>query len=318
MTVRTLDAGTKDNRQEDNAMQRTRWMRAITGVSAALAIGAVAACGQAAVQGSASTPENDAVAPAAAQLESAVTDELAVATAGDLGQIVVDGGGRTLYRFDADTAKPPKSNCEGDCAAAWPPALASADGAVETEGIDKALIGTVDRADGTKQVTIAGWPAYHYAQDAAPGDIKGQGVGGKWFAFTPAGKKAGAKAAGAAPVVKMAVMKVGDLGPIVVDAEGMTLYRFDKDQKAVKSNCDGECATKWPPVIAPEGAQLQADGIDQSALSTITRSDGSKQVTVGGWPMYRFAGDKVPCDTNGQGVGGTWFATTATGAKAGL
>jgi predicted lipoprotein with Yx(FWY)xxD motif len=300
-------------------MQRTRWMRAITGASAVLAIGAVAACGQnAAVQGLAVTSDSEAVAPAAAQLDGAVTGKLAVAAAGDLGQIVVAEDGWTLYRFDADTAKPPKSNCEDDCAVAWPPALAPAEGVVAAEGMDKALIGTVDRADGSKQLTIAGWPAYRYAEDAVPGDINGQGAGGKWFAFTPSGKKAGAKAAGAAPVVKLTVMNVGDLGPIVVDAEGMTLYRFDEDQKAAKSNCDGDCATKWPPVVAPEGAELQADGIDQSALNTVTRSDGSKQVTVGGWPMYRFAGDKAPCDTNGQGVGGTWFASTATGAKAGL
>lgn len=298
-------------------MQRTRWRRAITGASAALAIGAVAACGQgAAVQGTAVDAERQ-IAPAAAQLDGAVANKVGVVAAGDLGQIVVDGDGRTFYRFDNDTAKPPKSNCDGDCAAAWPPVLAPAEGAVAAEGVDKALIGTVDRADGSKQLTIAGWPAYRYAEDAAPGDTKGQGANGKWFAFTPAGKKAGAKPAGSAPAVKMTVMNVGNLGPIVVDAEGMTLYRFDKDEKGVKSNCDGECAAKWPPVTAPEGAELQAEGIDKSLLGTVTRSDGTKQVTVGGWPMYRFANDKVPCDTNGQGVGGTWFATTATGGRAG-
>jgi predicted lipoprotein with Yx(FWY)xxD motif len=293
-------------------------VRMITMAGAALAIGAVAACGQAdPVSGAAVSPEAvaaDQVEPAAESKAAGVT-KLAVATAGDLGQIVTNQDGKTLYRFDTDTAKPPKSNCDGDCAVAWPPALAPEGGEIAVEGVDKALVGTVARADGTQQVTIAGWPAYEYVEDAAPGDIKGQGVGGKWFAFTPAGKKASAQSAATVP---LAVMKVGTLGQIVTNKDGMTLYRFDKDTKGQKSNCEGDCAVKWPPLLVPEGAQVQAQGIDPAALGTVVRADGSKQVTVGGWPLYLFSGDKVACDVSGQGVGGTWFASTATGGKAGV
>jgi predicted lipoprotein with Yx(FWY)xxD motif len=302
-----------------------KWMRAITAAVAGLALGAVAACGQndpvpgnAAVEEQVEAAAEPAEAPANTQA-SALTSKLAATAAGDLGQIVVDGKGMSVYRFDGDTSKPPVSNCQDDCATAWPPLMANDPAAVEVEGIDKALIGTIDRPDGSKQITIGNWPAYHYSKDTQPGDVKGQGAAGKWFAFTPAGKKAVSTAA-AAKSVALVLMKVGNLGQIVTDRGGMTLYRFDKDQAKPesKSNCDGDCAKKWPPLLVPEGAQFELNGVDSAAVGTVTRADGSKQVTLGNWPLYYFSGDSKPCDINGQGVGGTWFASKATGAKAGV
>ena len=118
---------------------------------------------------------------------------LSVVNHPQLGQIVVDAQGFTLYRFDNDTAKPSKSNCNGDCAKKWPPALSPTNWKdVTVSGIDRKLVGQIERADGTCQLTIAGWPAYRFQPDAKPGDIKGQGVGGTWFVLTPEGKKAGA------------------------------------------------------------------------------------------------------------------------------
>jgi predicted lipoprotein with Yx(FWY)xxD motif len=294
-------------------------MRAITVAAAGLALGGIAACGQAVpVQGTANQQQ---VEPANAVEPAAQTDaasKLSVTTAGELGQIVVDGKGMSIYRFDNDTGKPSKSNCLADCAVAWPPVKVTGDpAAIPVEGIDKALLGSVDREDGTKQLTIAGWPQYNYAKDTKPGDVLGQGVGGKWFATTPAGKKA-ANAAAAAKSVALVVMKVGKLGPIVTNRDGMTLYRFDKDvaKPESKSNCDGDCAAKWPPLLVPDGATFQLTGVDQSMVGTVTRTDGTKQVTVGKWPVYTFSGDTKPCDINGQGLGGVWFALKATGAKA--
>ncbi|MBB5955861.1 putative lipoprotein with Yx(FWY)xxD motif [Saccharothrix tamanrassetensis] len=104
-----------------------------------------------------------------------------------MGDVVQDGDGRTLYRFDKDAPNPPKSNCEGKCAETWPPLLAS--GAPKLEGVDQSLVGTVKRADGTEQVTLAGWALYTYAKDEAPGQWKGQGVGGTWFVVQPNGKR---------------------------------------------------------------------------------------------------------------------------------
>jgi predicted lipoprotein with Yx(FWY)xxD motif len=121
--------------------------------------------------------------------------KLAVAEVGSLGPVVTDQNGRTLYRFDKDKAKPPTSNCNGDCAKTWPPFTVQDLGEVQLSNVDKRLVGTVARADGTKQLTLGGWPLYRYTGDRAAGDAKGQGVGGTWFASTPLGKKAEAAAA---------------------------------------------------------------------------------------------------------------------------
>jgi predicted lipoprotein with Yx(FWY)xxD motif len=109
-----------------------------------------------------------------------------------LGSVVTDSNGMTLYRFDHDTALPSVSNCDGPCTGLWPPVTTTAK-TVVLAGIDKHLIGTVARKDGSVQLTLAGWPLYRYANDA-PGKAKGQGVSGVWFASTPAGKKAAARA----------------------------------------------------------------------------------------------------------------------------
>ncbi|WP_433537891.1 hypothetical protein ACQPZK_09295 [Micromonospora sp. CA-249363] len=107
----------------------------------------------------------------------------------DIGTYVADGQGRTLYRFDKDSARPPKATCAGDCAKTWPPLLISSPGRIYPEGVDPQLVGYVERADGTCQVTIGGWPVYLFARDTAPGEIRGQGVGGTWFAVAPTGEK---------------------------------------------------------------------------------------------------------------------------------
>jgi predicted lipoprotein with Yx(FWY)xxD motif len=116
------------------------------------------------------------------------TIRLVAKTVPKMGDVVQDGDGRTLYRFDKDTPKPPKSNCEGSpCAETWPALLSK--GIPQLEGVDPAIVGTVPRADGSEQVTIAGWPVYTYSKDLAPGQWKGQGVGGTWFVIQPDGKR---------------------------------------------------------------------------------------------------------------------------------
>jgi predicted lipoprotein with Yx(FWY)xxD motif len=102
----------------------------------------------------------------------------------DLGTILVDAEGLTLYLFAPDAQGP--STCEADCLSAWP---ALAGPATAGEGVDESLLGTATRPDdGTEQVTYNGWPLYYYAQDNAPGDVRGQGVGDVWFVVDPAGE----------------------------------------------------------------------------------------------------------------------------------
>ncbi|MFE9309045.1 SCO0930 family lipoprotein [Streptomyces sp. NPDC006706] len=235
--------------------------------------------------------------------------ELAVSANAELGKVVTDSAGMTLYRFDADTAQPPKSTCDADCATAWPPV--PADDATAGAGIDKALLGEVTRADGSKQLTIAGWPAYRYAKDTKAGETSGQGVNGKWFALAPDGKKASL-----VNLPGLSVKKT-ELGDVVVDKNGMTVYRFSKDQAWPKSvsACTGSCLEKWP-AVAPV-AVGDTKGVLKKGMMPFTRPDGVKQMTINCWPLYTFSGDEVPGDVNGQGVGGTWFAVSPDGKAIG-
>ena len=154
-------------------MKRSRFA-AVVG-AALLGLSTLAACAE-------DEPASPSDTPIAAEFA------LSTADVGDLGTVVVDGSGRTLYVFDKDTADPPKSNCEGDCATAWPPVEAGS-GTPELDGIDASLVGTVERSDGSQQLTLAGWPLYLFAKDTKAGDAKGQAVGDVWWVVGPDGKK---------------------------------------------------------------------------------------------------------------------------------
>jgi predicted lipoprotein with Yx(FWY)xxD motif len=105
------------------------------------------------------------------------------------------------------------------------------------------------------------------------------------------------------------------IGMVVTDDRMLTLYRSDKDTPAPStSTCTDKCLANWRPVLADE--KVGFIGGDGSLIGTLTRSDGSKQLTLKGWPLYRFAGDRVMGDTNGQGVDGTWAAVAPDGEKA--
>ncbi len=118
--------------------------------------------------------------------------------------------------------------------------------------------------------------------------------------------------------VQLTAAGVGALNPVVVNGQGFTLYRFDKDTSSPSvSHCDGACALTWPPVlIAPHG-KVFVQGVNPADVGVITRTDGTHQITIGGHPVYRFAKDLNPGDTNGQGVGGTWFGIQPDGGKSG-
>ncbi len=108
---------------------------------------------------------------------------------------------------------------------------------------------------------------------------------------------------------------INGVGTVVTDADGKTLYRFDKDlSQPPTSNCDGECATSWPPMLAGVATPM-LKGIQDTQVGTATRKDGTKQITLNGWPLYEYAGDKAAGDMNGQGANGTWFAVAPDGSK---
>lgn len=100
-----------------------------------------------------------------------------------------------------------------------------------------------------------------------------------------------------------------DLGDILVDGEGVTLYVFDNDTDE-NSTCYDECEANWPPVT---GEATAGEGADESLLGTSERDDGTTQVTYAGHPLYYFAGDQSAGDTNGQGVGDVWWVVGPDG-----
>lgn len=86
---------------------------------------------------------------------------------------------------------------------------------------------------------------------------------------------------------------------VVTDDHGVTLYRFDKDKRGSgESACYGTCASHWPPVPA-----ARADG---ARFGSLTRADGTLQLTYDGWPLYYYAGDSGAGDMKGDAIGGVW------------
>lgn len=102
------------------------------------------------------------------------------------------------------------------------------------------------------------------------------------------------------------------LGSILVDSEGLTLYVFDPD-RAGESVCYDECARTWPPLMT-EGTVKAGDGARASLLGTTQRRDGSLQITYAGSPLYYYDGDSVPGELNGQGLGDVWWVVTPAGS----
>ena len=224
------------------------------------------------------------------------------ATDATLGTILWDASGRVLYVFMKDEKD--VSNCGGLCPGFWPP-LITVDAPVAGDDVTADLLGSITRADGGKQVTYNGKPLYYFANDEKPGDTNGQDRGGAWFVVTANGS----------PVQTAATVQAAEdatLGTILWDASGRALYLFMNDEKDV-SNCTGGCPRFWPPLITVD-APVAGDGVTAGLLGSITRADGGKQVTYNGKPLYYFANDEKPGDTNGQGRGDAWFVVSPDGA----
>ena len=164
---------------------------------AAAAMVALAACGEpgssadqpAGPQPSAAAEPTQALAPRPSPTArpEAILLEVRPTNVKGVDADIVTVNGMTAYRFEADEDKPSKVNCLYDCLVTWPPALT--DGStIRVAGIDPGLVGVVTRADGLQQVTLNGWPLYKFKEDAAPSDIKGEGLAGNWSTVKPDGK----------------------------------------------------------------------------------------------------------------------------------
>jgi predicted lipoprotein with Yx(FWY)xxD motif len=118
-------------------------------------------------------------------------------------------------------------------------------------------------------------------------------------------------------------------GPVVVDLDGYTIYRFDQGPELVASQrtarvdpwperrlvrCDGGSPAGWRPVAYSRTTQLH--GVDRRLLGKVERADGTLQLTIGGCPVYTYVGDRKPGQINGRGIDGVWFAVTPAGTSA--
>lgn len=232
---------------------------------------------------------------AAAAWAQAVDPVVQVRYDAELGHVLTDADGMTLYVFTNDEQG--VSNCAGDCAENWPPLT------VEGEDVPVAPLavpgefGTFERDDGSMQVTYNGWPLYGWARDEAPGDTTGQGVGDAWWV------------ANLNPVVR--VQEHPEHGEILVGPTGMTLYLFENDEDGV-TNCQGGCATNWPPLVGGFNEEAgflprTGEGAD-GELGLIEREDSQgMQLTYDGTPLYYWINDSVPGDATGHEVGDVWY-----------
>jgi predicted lipoprotein with Yx(FWY)xxD motif len=207
--------------------------------------------------------------------------------------------GFSLYTFDDDTYG--VSNCNNQCLTSWPPLLA------EENDIAAPPYSIIDRSMGTnpsaKQWAYYGQPLYFYAGDTTAGNVSGEIIP-KWHLLTPKieltksteGLGSFLVASG---VVEVAVPVNGVETTSRVARDGFTLYTFD-DDKVQNSSCTDTCLTNWPALMIPPFSS-----------SEFTYREGGEQLTFKGKPLYFFAGDTQPGQTNGEGVGGKWVVARA-------
>ena len=211
----------------------------------------------------------------------AVPDGISVKARGD-GWWFLNDKGLVLYTYERDERTPGKSDCNADCAQAWPPLLAPADAKPVGDWA------TITRVDNKPQWAYKGRPLYTYALEGGPGTSYGDGQGELWYAaYQPI----------ALPMEFTITRTL--LGRALADARGMTVYTSDND-KAGKSNCKDACLHTWHPVEAPIAAATRGD------WSTVTRDDGTKQWAYKGKPLYRYGLEDGASETAGDGKG--WHA----------
>lgn len=227
----------------------------------------------------------------AVQQTSAIATPVAQPTTGQpavtlsSGNYIMDSKGNTLYFFTNDVMG--DSKCTGTCLSSWP--IFYQESLTVSSGLNSSDFGTITRDDGQKQTTYKGWPLYYFSGDVNPGDIKGEGVNGRWFI---------------ARSDYTVFLADKDNLKFIVDAEGNTLYLFTKDMPEV-SNCIGNCSQIWPVFYSENivGPSI----MNSSNFGLITNSYGFEQTTYKQMPLYYYINDTKRGDTNGQGVNNTWF-----------
>ena len=130
---------------------------------------------------------------------------------------------------------------------------------------------------------------------------------------TPNSTNSASAASGTGPAT-LSSTTIPKMGNVIEDKDGFVLYRFDKDSaKPPTSNCADKCAMIWPPVLTNGTPTIT--GVNPALVGAVARPDGTTQVTLNGWPLYRFSNDPTPGAWKGQAVGGTWWVIDQNGKK---
>jgi predicted lipoprotein with Yx(FWY)xxD motif len=223
-----------------------------------------------------------------------------LSTSATLGSYLTDKDGNTLYYFanDADGT----STCTGGCLTVWPTFYAGDffTGDLLQTGLDIADFGVITSATGQKQTTYKGWPLYYYAPAVgsvntreAPGEVKGEGVGGVWFVGKPdyTINLVNAQLVGHDGKNYKSDLTEG-VGKTLyfTDDRGRTLYTFSKDssQKNEFTNATFSNNSVWP--IYETGKIVVPSTLDKSLFGSITVF-GKTQLMYKGWPLYYFGQD---------------------------
>jgi predicted lipoprotein with Yx(FWY)xxD motif len=169
---------------------------------------------------------------------------------------------------------------------------------------------------GAMALTVAGCGGGDSSSESSSGGAyggKGGGASGG-SGSKPASSESPPGAESGAAVVSLG--NVGELGMVLVDSDGMTLYDFHKD-KGTTSSCYGACAQAWPPLLTESDPQV-GNGASAAKLGTTKRKDGTTQVTYAGHPLYTYVADQKPGDAKGNDIddfGAEWYALQGNGEE---
>jgi predicted lipoprotein with Yx(FWY)xxD motif len=199
MTGEWIEDGEPQRRGEREGparLPRPAWLRCRTGpvagllLALALVLTGCNSSGSGGIYGNGSSGGTGGTGTAGGSGSAA---QIGTTVIGNVGTVLDDGRGFTLYHLSTETGGQIK--CTDSCVQTWPPLVISS-GQATASGDLSAKLGTLQRPDGSTQVTFDGMPLYTYAGDSAPGQANGQGVGGVWFAVTPSGAAGGSTSSG--------------------------------------------------------------------------------------------------------------------------
>jgi predicted lipoprotein with Yx(FWY)xxD motif len=234
-----------------------------------------------------------------------------------IGFYLTNASGYTLY-FRATDPGNGSSTCTGSCVSIWPLFYAGSGAINVPPGLSASSFGVATRSDGLKQTTYNGYPLYYYESDKAPGQTTGEGKGSFYACcsiLAPTTTTATTTSSSSSTAYTVNTASSSSIGNYLVNGTGFTLYYFSADTPGSgTSACTGACTGVWPAFYT---ANLTLpSGLSSSNFGTITTSNGSKQLTYDGWPLYYYAADSASGQTNGQGInsyGGLWHAMPVSG-----